>query len=106
MIHSIWKNGPLDILVTTPPETIARTEELSPRAFDSVIGIVLLGTLHATLACGRRWLKAKHKAPSSASRQRTRRSAQPTWFPPPSQKLELKHSPAASPSSGAIAESA
>ena len=62
MIDSIWKNGPLDILVNNAAGNfIARTEELSPRAFDSVIGIVLLGTLHATLACGRRWLKAKHK---------------------------------------------
>jgi NAD(P)-dependent dehydrogenase (short-subunit alcohol dehydrogenase family) len=26
-----------------------------------VIGIVLMGTLHATMACGRRWLKASHK---------------------------------------------
>jgi NAD(P)-dependent dehydrogenase (short-subunit alcohol dehydrogenase family) len=26
-----------------------------------VIGIVLLGTLHATMACGRRWLKAASK---------------------------------------------
>ena len=40
---------------------IARTEELSPRAFESVIGIVLMGTLHATMACGRRWLKAGHR---------------------------------------------
>ena len=40
---------------------IARTEELSLGAFESVIGIVLMGTLHATLACGRRWLAAKHK---------------------------------------------
>jgi NAD(P)-dependent dehydrogenase (short-subunit alcohol dehydrogenase family) len=62
MIDSIWKDGPLDILVNNAAGNfIARTEELSPRAFDSVIGIVLLGTLHATLACGRRWLKAKHK---------------------------------------------
>ncbi|MGB8579579.1 MAG: SDR family oxidoreductase [Candidatus Sulfotelmatobacter sp.] len=62
MIDSIWKTGPLDILVNNAAGNfIARTEELSPRAFDSVIGIVLLGTLHATMACGRRWLKAKHK---------------------------------------------
>jgi NAD(P)-dependent dehydrogenase (short-subunit alcohol dehydrogenase family) len=61
MIDSIWKDGPLDILVNNAAGNfIARTEELSPRAFDSVIGIVLLGTLHATLACGRRWLKAEH----------------------------------------------
>ena len=59
MIDSIWTGGPLDILVNNAAGNfIARTEELSPRAFESVIGIVLLGTLHATLACGRRWLKA------------------------------------------------
>jgi NAD(P)-dependent dehydrogenase (short-subunit alcohol dehydrogenase family) len=60
-IDSIWKQAPLDILVNNAAGNfIARTEELSPRAFDSVLGIVLLGTLHATLACGRRWLQAKH----------------------------------------------
>jgi NAD(P)-dependent dehydrogenase (short-subunit alcohol dehydrogenase family) len=62
MIDAIWKDGTLDVLVNNAAGNfIARTEELSPRAFESVIGIVLLGTLHATMACGRRWLKAKHK---------------------------------------------
>jgi NAD(P)-dependent dehydrogenase (short-subunit alcohol dehydrogenase family) len=62
MIGSIWKDGPLDILVNNAAGNfIARTEELSPRAFESVIGIVLLGTLHATMACGRRWLKSNYK---------------------------------------------
>ena len=62
MIDSIWHEGPLDILVNNAAGNfIARTEELSPRAFDSVIGIVLMGTLHTTMACGRRWLAAKHK---------------------------------------------
>jgi len=62
MIDSIWKSSPLDILVNNAAGNfIARTEELSPRAFESVIGIVLLGTLHATMACGRRWLKANRK---------------------------------------------
>jgi len=41
---------------------LARTEELSLRAFESVLGIVLLGTLHTTLACGKRWLSARHPA--------------------------------------------
>src|SRR5271169_2420710 len=63
MIDAIWKDGPLDILVNNAAGNfIARTEELSPRAFQSVIGIVLMGTLHATMACGRRWLKAAHPA--------------------------------------------
>jgi NAD(P)-dependent dehydrogenase (short-subunit alcohol dehydrogenase family) len=61
MIDSIWKDGPLDALVNNAAGNfIARTEDLSPRAFESVINIVLMGTLHATMACGRRWLKAAH----------------------------------------------
>lgn len=59
MVNEIWQTAPLDILVNNAAGNfIARTEELSYRAFESVIGIVLLGTLHTTLACGRRWLKA------------------------------------------------
>jgi NAD(P)-dependent dehydrogenase (short-subunit alcohol dehydrogenase family) len=61
MIDSIWKDGALDILVNNAAGNfIARTEDLSPRAFESVIGIVLMGTLHCTMACGRRWLKEAH----------------------------------------------
>jgi len=61
MIDTIWKAGPLDVLVNNAAGNfIARTEELSPRAFESVIGIVLLGILHATMSCGRRWLKSSH----------------------------------------------
>ena len=62
MIEAIWKHAPLDVLVNNAAGNfIARTEDLSPRAFDSVIGIVLMGTLHATMACGRRWVKAGHR---------------------------------------------
>jgi len=61
MIDSIFADSPLDVLVNNAAGNfIARTEELSPRAFESVIGIVLMGTLYATMACGRRWLNAKH----------------------------------------------
>lgn len=61
MIDTIWKDGPLDVLVNNAAGNfIARTEELSPGAWNSVIGIVLMGTLHATMACGRRWLKSNH----------------------------------------------
>jgi NAD(P)-dependent dehydrogenase (short-subunit alcohol dehydrogenase family) len=57
MIDSIWSEGPLDTLVNNAAGNfIARTEELSPRAWESVINIVLMGTLHCTMACGRRWL--------------------------------------------------
>jgi NAD(P)-dependent dehydrogenase (short-subunit alcohol dehydrogenase family) len=59
MIDSIWKESPLDILVNNAAGNfIARTEELSPGAWNSVIGIVLMGTLNCTMACGRRWLKS------------------------------------------------
>ena len=61
MVDSIWSSSPLDILVNNAAGNfIARTEELSPRAFESVINIVLMGTLHCTMACGRRWLKSSH----------------------------------------------
>jgi len=61
MIDSIWQEAPLDILVNNAAGNfIARTEELSPGAWNSVIGIVLMGTLNCTMACGRRWLADKH----------------------------------------------
>ncbi len=59
MIQTIWEQGPLDGLVNNAAGNfLARTEDLSLGAFQSVIGIVLMGTLHTTLACGRRWLAA------------------------------------------------
>ena len=61
LLDSIWTAGPLDILVNNAAGNfLAKTEELSPRAFDAVIGIVLNGTVHMTLGCGRRWLAANH----------------------------------------------
>ncbi len=61
MIDIIWSDGALDVLVNSAAGNfIARTEELSPRAWESVIGIVLMGTLQCTMACGRRWLKSAH----------------------------------------------
>src|SRR5262249_10198408 len=35
---------------------------LSPGAYEAVIGIVLMGTINATMACGKRWIKEKHRA--------------------------------------------
>ena len=62
MIDSIWSAGPLDILVNNAAGNfIARTEELSANAWQSVINIVLMGTLQCTMACGRRWLQSGHK---------------------------------------------
>lgn len=63
MIDTFWKDGPLDILVNNAAGNfIARTEELSTGAFEAVIGIVLMGTIHATMSCGRRWIKEGRKA--------------------------------------------
>src|SRR5260370_41482088 len=63
MVDEIWNDGPLDVLVNNAAGNfIARTEELSLGAFEAVIGIVLMGTLHVTLACGRRRLKQAHHA--------------------------------------------
>ena len=56
-IDNIWRAGPLNVLVNNAAGNfIARTEELSPRAWEAVLGIVLNGTIHMTMACGRRWL--------------------------------------------------
>jgi NAD(P)-dependent dehydrogenase (short-subunit alcohol dehydrogenase family) len=63
MVASIWQDGPLDVLVNNAAGNfISRTEELSEGAFLAVIGIVLMGTIHCTMACGRRWLKEGHRA--------------------------------------------
>ncbi len=63
MIEKLWTQAPLDVLVNNAAGNfLAKTEELSPHAFDAVIGIVLKGTINMTMACGRRWLKDKHHA--------------------------------------------
>src|SRR5690349_20808655 len=63
MIEMFWQDGPLDALVNNAAGNfLCRTEELSIGAFEAVIGIVLMGTLHCTMACGKRWVKEKHKA--------------------------------------------
>lgn len=59
MVETIWRDGPLDVVVNNAAGNfLARTEELSPGAFEAVIGIVLTGTINVTMACGRRWLQA------------------------------------------------
>ena len=63
MLDAIWQDGPLDVLMNNAAGNIlARTEELSPRAWDAVLGIVLTGTINCTMACGRRWLAEKRHA--------------------------------------------
>src|ERR1700740_3072221 len=51
MVDTIWRDGPLDVLMNNAAGNfLAPTEELSLGAFEPVIGIVLMGTLHTTLA--------------------------------------------------------
>ena len=53
--------GRVDTLVNNAAGNfIARTEKLSPNAFNAVVGIVLHGTFFCTLALGRKWIAAKH----------------------------------------------
>jgi NAD(P)-dependent dehydrogenase (short-subunit alcohol dehydrogenase family) len=62
-IARVWKDGVIDILVNNAAGNfLARTEELSPGAWQAVIGIVLMGTINMTMACGRRWLAEKKSA--------------------------------------------
>ncbi len=63
MLDAIWANRPLDTLVNNAAGNfIARTEELSPRAVDAVLNIVLHGSAYMTIGCGRRWLAEGRKA--------------------------------------------
>lgn len=52
--------GGVDTLVNNAAGNfIARTEKLSPNAFNAVVGIVLQGTFHCTLALGRKWIATR-----------------------------------------------
>ncbi|HNB27916.1 MAG TPA: SDR family oxidoreductase [Alphaproteobacteria bacterium] len=63
MLEALWRDGPLDALVNNAAGNfIARTEELSPRAIDAVLGIVLHGSAYVTTGCGRRWLAEGRQA--------------------------------------------
>jgi NAD(P)-dependent dehydrogenase (short-subunit alcohol dehydrogenase family) len=59
MMSRIWERAPLDVLVNNAAANfIARTETLSPRAIDAVLGIVLHGSFYCTANVGRRWIEA------------------------------------------------
>ncbi|ROZ69170.1 SDR family oxidoreductase [Ramlibacter sp. WS9] len=58
MMDAIWQTGPLDLLVNNAAANfIARTDKLSSRAVDAVLGIVLHGSFYCTIAAGRRWIE-------------------------------------------------
>ncbi len=63
MLDQIWTEAPLTGLVNNAAGNfISRTEDLSPRAIDSVLNIVLHGSAYVTVSCGRRWLKQGRRA--------------------------------------------
>ena len=60
MMEEIWGVGPLDVLVNNAAANfVARSDKLSPRAIDAVLGIVLHGSFYCTIACGRRWIEGR-----------------------------------------------
>jgi NAD(P)-dependent dehydrogenase (short-subunit alcohol dehydrogenase family) len=63
MMDAIWRDAPIDVLINNAAATfIAQTEQLSFRAADAVLAPTLHGAMYCTLAAGRRWIEAKHKA--------------------------------------------
>ncbi len=62
MMEAIWATAPLDVLLNNAAGNfLARTEQLSTRAFDAVVDIVLKGSAYCTMEVGRRWIAADHK---------------------------------------------
>jgi NAD(P)-dependent dehydrogenase (short-subunit alcohol dehydrogenase family) len=62
MVAAAWAEGPIDILINNAAGNfLARAEELSHRALDAVVGIVLHGAAYCTLACGKRWIAERRK---------------------------------------------
>lgn len=60
--YGIKQLGSIDILVNNAAGNfISPTERLSHRAFESVLGIVLQGTINCTLALGKIWIANKDK---------------------------------------------
>ena len=54
MFERIWQDGPLDALVNNAAANfLARSETLSPRAFDAIIAVALSGNAYCALAAGK-----------------------------------------------------
>ena len=61
VVEAAWQEfGRVDALVNNAAGNfVCPSERLSPNAFNAVVGIVLTGSFHCTLALGRRWIAAK-----------------------------------------------
>jgi len=58
MVEAIWQTGPLTGLVNNAAANfITPTKDLSARGFRAVTSTVIDGTFHATLSCGKRWIR-------------------------------------------------
>ena len=58
MIEAIWQRGALTGLVNNAAANfIAPTHELSARGFRAITSTVMDGSFHATLSCGKRWIR-------------------------------------------------
>lgn len=54
--------GGIDILVNNAAGNfISRTEDLTPKGFDTIVGIVLKGSAYFSLELGKRWIKKRQK---------------------------------------------
>ncbi len=61
LMDAAFADGALDVLINNAAGNfIARTETLSHRAVDAVLGIVLHGSAYCTLAAGKRWIAQGH----------------------------------------------
>ena len=90
MVENFWQDGPIDVLVNNAAGNfLCRTEELSMGAFEAVIGIVLMGTIHTTMACGKRWLKEGCKATVLNITTTYAEKARPMWCLHPWPRLEF-----------------
>src|SRR6266498_5462106 len=62
MVEDIFQRGPLtDLVNNAAGNFISRTEDLSPKGFDTVANIVMHGTFYVTHAVGKRWIAGKHR---------------------------------------------
>ncbi len=60
VVAALWEEAPFDALINNAAgKFLARTEELSHRAVNAVVDIVLKGSAQMTLACAKRWLAAE-----------------------------------------------
>jgi len=62
MIEDIFASGPLtDLVNNAAGNFISRTEDLTPKGFDTIANIVMHGTFYVTHAVGRRWIANRQR---------------------------------------------